>query len=148
MKNKRELIYKELSYDIIGAAMRVSNELGYGYQEKYYEKALCKVFEKEGIKYKNQVKCDLKFEGEKVGVFFLDFLVDNKIIVEIKVGNRFHKNSFDQIISYLKVNNKKLGILIKFTNSGIKFVRIVNFDYISVSESEIKLGNFKKFLNK
>jgi len=146
MKNKKELIYKELSYDIIGAAMKVSNELGYGYQEKYYERALNKVFDKQGIKYKNQVKCDLKFEGEKVGVFFLDFLIEDKIVVEIKVGNRFHKKSFDQIISYLKANNKQLGILIKFTREGIKFVRIVNFDYIAVSTSEIKLGSFRKLL--
>jgi GxxExxY protein len=146
MKTKRELIHKELSYDIIGAAMSVSNELSYGYQEKYYERALCKAFEKVGIKYKNQVKCDLKLRDEKVGIFYLDFLVEDKIIVEIKVGNRFHKNSFDQIISYLKANNKQLGILIKFTREGIKFVRIVNFNYISVSESEIKLGSFRKLI--
>lgn len=88
----------------------------------------------------------MKFEDEKVGIFYLDFLVEDKVIIEIKVGNRFHKSSFDQIISYLKANNKELGILIKFTRDGIKFVRIVNFNYISVSESEIKLGNFRKFL--
>ena len=146
MKTKRELIHKELSYKIIGSAMKVSKELGYGYQEKYYERALGKAFDKEGIKYKKQAKCDLEFEGEKLGIFYLDYLVEDKIIVEIKVGNRFHKTSFDQIISDLKANNKQLGILLKFTRLGIKFVRIVNFDYISVSESEISLGNFRKLI--
>jgi GxxExxY protein len=57
----------------------------------------------------------------------LDFLVENKIVVEIKKGNRFSKRHIDQVIEYLKASNLKLAILINFGTQGVTFKRIVNF---------------------
>ncbi|MCX6745925.1 MAG: GxxExxY protein [Candidatus Parcubacteria bacterium] len=147
MTNIIPLVHKELSYEIIGALFEVFNELGYGYQEKYYEMALAKVLSRKGLKYLRQIKCDLIFENNKIGKYYLDFLIENKIVLEIKVGKRFTKQAFDQIIAYLKATNKKLGILALFTSNGIRFIRILNLNNkINTSESEIKLGGFRKLL--
>ena len=73
MKNKIDLIYPDLSYEIVGVLFQVFNELGYGYQEKYYENAISKLLDKKLINYKRQIKCDLKFDNEKIGIYYLDF---------------------------------------------------------------------------
>lgn len=147
MPNIIPLVHKELSYEIVGALYHVFNELGYGYQEKYYELALAKVLDQKGLRYDRQVKCDLLFKNDKIGVYFLDFLIDDKIVLELKVGKRFSKQAFDQIIAYLKATNKQLGILALFNSKGVRFIRIVNLDNkIETSESEIKAGNFRKLI--
>jgi GxxExxY protein len=59
-------------------------------------------------------------------LYFADFVVDNEVIIEIKVATRFQKGDFMQLLSYLKATNKKLGILAVFTPKGVRFKRIVN----------------------
>jgi GxxExxY protein len=61
-----------------------------------------------------------------IGRYFLDFLVDNKIVVEIKKGDYFSKKNIEQVKAYLKVTNLKLAVLVNFTSSGVKFLRILN----------------------
>lgn len=68
----------------------------------------------------------IEFNGEVIGKYFLDFLVEDKIIVEIKQGNYFSKSHIEQIHNYLKANNLKLGLLANFTMNGVKIKRIVN----------------------
>jgi GxxExxY protein len=57
---------------------------------------------------------------------YLDFIIDEKIVLEIKQGDRFHKNDFEQVYNYLKSTGLKLGILARFSKSGVKFKRVVN----------------------
>ena len=123
---RTDLIYPELSYKIIGILFDVYNQLGYGYQEKYYEKAVATSLKLARLNYKEQFLVPLKFKGEKIGNYFLDFLVDDKIVLELKRGERVAKSNIDQIYAYLKAMNLKLGILAQFTPSGIKFRRILN----------------------
>ena len=123
---KIDLIYPELSYKIIGILFDVYNQLGYGYQEKYYEKAVATSLKLARLNYKEQFLVPLKFKGEKIGNYFLYFLVDDKIVLELKRGERVAKSNIDQIYAYLKAMNLKLGILAQFTPSGIKFRRILN----------------------
>ncbi len=128
MTNRKlnRLVYPKLSYKIIGILFDVYNNLGYGYQEKYYQKAIASEFRKNKIKFKEQVSSPISFKNEKIGSYFLDFLVENKIIVEIKKGNEFHKSDIQQVYAYLKHFNIKLGLLIGFTKDGVKFRRILN----------------------
>jgi len=121
-----KVIYKELSFQIIGILFEVYNELGYGYQEKYYEKAIAKSFEKRKIKFKQQVPFKIEFKGEIIGRNYLDFLVDDKIILEIKKGNYFSKRNIEQVKQYLKLTKFKLAILANFTAKDVKFIRILN----------------------
>lgn len=122
----REIAYPELSYKVVGLIFKIHNELGAGLREKSYEDALELAFKNEGLNYKRQIHCPIYFNGEKVGSRFLDFLVDGKIILELKAGDKFSKANLNQINEYLKSNNLKLGILANFGSEQVKFRRIVN----------------------
>lgn len=121
-----KVIYKELSFQIVGILFEVYNELGYGYQEKYYEKAIAQSFAERKIKFKRQAPFKIKFKGNVIGRNYLDFLVDGKIVLEIKKGNYFPKRNIEQVKQYLKLTKLKLAILANFTSNGVKFIRILN----------------------
>lgn len=125
---RKDLLYPDLSYKIIGVLFDVYNDLGYGYQEKYYEKAIAKAFEQAGLKYKEQLHVPFKFKEYKIGDYYLDFLVEDKIVVELKKGDRFSKKNIEQVYAYLKAKDLKLGILAQFSTNGLKFKRIVNIE--------------------
>lgn len=121
-----DLLYPELSYKIIGCAFDIYNILGEGHQEKYYQKALAEAFNNKDLKFKQQMSCSVNYCGKILGRRFLDFLVEDKIIIEIKKGNKFSKQHIDQVLEYLKINNLKLAILINFGGEGVMFKRIIN----------------------
>ena len=121
-----KIIYPELSYRIIGIAYKIYNNLGYGYQEKYYQKAFSIEFNKQNINYKREVCIQLEYSGEKIGKYFIDFIAENKIVIELKVGSKFYQRDIKQILSYLENNKLKLGIIILISPPCIKYKRIVN----------------------
>ncbi len=95
MLKRQDLLYPELSYKIIGSAFDVHNQLGSGHYEKFYEKALAEAFSYQKLRFKQQLSCSMNYRGKFLGRRFLDFLVEDKIIVEIKKGNRFSKQHID-----------------------------------------------------
>ncbi len=121
-----DLIYPDLSYKIIGSLFEVFNELGYSYRETYYQRAIAKLFGKLGIKFQEQVNFPIKFKQEIIGRGICDFLIENKIILEIKRGDRFSIQDIQQLFGYLKARSLKLGILARFSSRGLKFKRILN----------------------
>lgn len=121
-----DLIHPELSYRIVGSAFDVSNELGGGLLEKYYENALAEAFTKNGIGFERQLNIPVKYNNKIIGRRVLDFLVDGKIVVELKKDNRFSKTHIDQVLDYLRMNDLKLAILINFSHNGVDFKRIIN----------------------
>lgn len=123
-----KVIFKELSYVIVGVLFEVYNELGYGYQEKYYERAIEQEFERRKVKFKRQPACNVVFKGEKIGKYYFDFLIEDVIVLEIKQGNYFSRKNINQVKAYLKAANLQLGILANFTQNGIKFMRILNIE--------------------
>jgi GxxExxY protein len=128
MDSGEKIIYKELSYKIVGILFEVFNELGYGYQEKVYEKALEELFIKHKITYTRQAYLPVKFQGKILTKKFFDFVVDDKIVLELKKGNHFSKNNIEQVKDYLKISGLKLAIIANFTPLGIKTIRILNPD--------------------
>ena len=129
----KELIYPELSYKLIGIAFKVYNSLGFGLQEKYYQRAFEKELTGLSMPYERECMIDLQYNGEKIGKYFLDFLIDNKIVVELKVAPRLRHIHIKQVFEYLKVLNKKLAILIFFTDQGVRYRRIINPNYMDIS---------------
>lgn len=123
---RNDLLYPELSYEIIGCAYEVFNELGSGYPEKYYQRALSIAYKQKNWLVQEQVYFPAKFKEIIIGKNYLDFLIENKIIVEIKKDNYFSKRNIDQVLNYLKVSDLKLAILINFGADGIRFKRIIN----------------------
>lgn len=91
-----ELIHKELSEKIIKCGFKVFNTLGFGYLEKEYQKALELEFNKLGIKNKKELYSDLYYEGVKIRGFYVDFLIENQIVVELKVANKVHYKHITQ----------------------------------------------------
>lgn len=128
MKDKKDLIYPELSYKIVGLLYAVHNHFGGGLREKSYEKALEIAFKESGIAYKSQMNVPLKFRGVKVADRFADFLVEDKIILELKSGERFTAEFIKQISEYLKESKLKLGLLVNFGKERVTIKRVVN-DY-------------------
>lgn len=121
-----ELVYPELSYKIVGILFEVYNTMGPGLHEKNYQRAISVGFENKNLDFREQVYTPLIFQDNKVGSYFLDFLVENKIVLEIKKGDRFSRNNIEQILAYLKSNNLKLGMLVNFGKNELKYKRIVN----------------------
>ncbi len=122
-----DLVYPDLSYKIIGCAFEVFNEIGSGHKEVAYQKALKISFESKGLVVKEQVYYPLTFKNEVIGRNYFDFLVDEKIIVEIKSLAKFTKGHYDQVLNYLNTSGLKLALLINFGTEEVKCKRVVNF---------------------
>ncbi|TSC96644.1 MAG: hypothetical protein Athens071426_19 [Parcubacteria group bacterium Athens0714_26] len=125
---KADLLYPELCYRIIGIVFDIFYKVGYGFTEKQYGKAIEIALKETGLDYKKELPVRINYKNTFLTTNYLDFLIDNKIILELKQGNLFLKKDIDQIYKYLKITNLKLGLLIKFTRSGVKFKRIVNIN--------------------
>lgn len=123
---KKDLLYPELSYQVIGILFDVFTNLGYGYKENQYQKAIEIALSSIPLDYKSQLPVIVSFKDKFVTTVYLDFLIENKIVLEIKRGNMFLKKDIDQVFNYLKAINLKLGILARFTKDGVKFKRIIN----------------------
>ena len=125
---KRELIYPELSYQIVGILFEVYNQLGPEHHEKYYQRAIATELKRCNLSFKEQVFIPLYFKKKIIGRQYLDFLIEDKVILEIKKGDRFSKRNIEQISEYLKVSGLKLGILANFGSKELKFKRVVNLN--------------------
>jgi GxxExxY protein len=123
---RKGVVYPELSYQIVGALFDVSNELGSGHLEKIYQRAVAEALRKRGISFVEQVPFDIVFQETKVGVYILDFLIEGKIVLEIKQGDRFRRTNMDQVNAYLRLTGCKLALLANFTSDGVKSRRLVN----------------------
>jgi len=123
---KQDLLYPELSYLIIGCAFDVYNSLGSGYHEKYYQKALIEAFTQRRTAFQTEISFPLRYNGKVIGRKRLDFLVERKIVLELKRGDAFSRSHIDQVVEYLRTQNLKLAILINFGSRGVMFKRIIN----------------------
>lgn len=119
----------ELSYKIRGAIFKVYNELGPGLLESVYEAALCYQLKKEDLKVDNQVKVNVVFDGQILPVDYrIDILVDDKVIIELKSVETLLPVHHKQLLTYLKLTKKKLGLLVNFNSDDItkSIIRKVN----------------------
>ena len=123
---RSDLIYPELSYQIVGVLFTVFNALGYGYREKYYQRAIREELTRLKVSFQEQVSFAVLFKGKMIGRQAFDFLIDKKIVLEIKRGDFFSKTDIVQTTGYLKTANLKLAILARFSSKGLKFKRILN----------------------
>src|SRR3989344_182958 len=123
---REDLAYPDLSYKIMGVMFEVGNGLGFGHKENFYQKAVENEFRKNNIKCIGQLPVRMKFRGESVGIYYFDFLIEDKIVLEIKVRNYFSRKDIEQLYRYLKAKDLKLGLIVHFTNDGVKFKRVVN----------------------
>lgn len=119
----------ELSYKIIGAALDVHKTLGVGLLESAYEVALAYELRELGFEVKSQVVLPLKYKSEVIdNAYRVDLIVENIVIIEVKSVLEIHPIFYSQVLTYLKLTNIKLGLLINFNTPLVKdgIHRIVN----------------------
>ena len=120
-----KLIYKDLTYKIIGTAMEVHNVLGPGYLEAVYQKVMADEFDLRKIDYEEQVNLQVDYKGNIIGEYRADNLVDEKVVVEIKAIKRISEIQEAQLINYLKGTGYKIGLLINFGAMSLEHKRRV-----------------------
>lgn len=123
---RKDIVHPQLSFEIMGVLFNVQKELGYGHKERYYENAVAIGLTKKGLVFERQLRTPLTFEGEEIGYYIFDFLVEGKVVLELKQGALFTKKNIDQVLAYLETKDLQLGILAQFTPDGVKYRRIVN----------------------
>ena len=123
-----DILYKDESYKIIGACMKVHSELGAGFLESVYQEALEKQFIKDNIPYQREKLLKIQFDGENLRkTFKADFVCYDEIIVELKAATFIHNDNILQIQNYLNAMHFKLGLLVNFGESSLKYKRVINF---------------------
>ena len=123
--NSTNIIYRDRSYQIMGAIFEVHKELGPGFVESVYERALIEEFIKKDIKVETQRVINVIYKGKKIGVHRLDLVGEGKVVVELKTGERFSTYHTAQLLSYLRASGHKLGILVNFSEPKVEYRRVV-----------------------
>ena len=108
------------------AVFEVHNTLGPGFVESLYEQALAYELETRDIPFERQKKVTVRYKGRVVGTHRLDFVVDGKVVLEMKAGTALTDVFKQQTLSYLKATDLRLGILINFGTSRVEYIRIAN----------------------
>jgi GxxExxY protein len=114
-----------LTYRIIGAAMAVHNRIGSGYKEEVYEKALAVELSQQGMSGVRQHPVSVEYEGQQVGLFYLDLWVENQVVVEVKAfSHQITNDERAQVINYLKATGAPVGLLLNFGRRALEYKRI------------------------
>jgi len=122
---EEKILYKDLSYKIVGLAMKAHTELGYGFLEKVYENSLMVLFEENNILAQQQVPIKVAFHGRIVGDYLADILVENSIILELKAQDRIIDVHKAQTLNYLKATGFRLALLLNFGKHKLEYERLV-----------------------
>ena len=121
-----DLETNQTTHQIIGVLYQVYNTIGYGYQEKYYYRAIKSDLLKLGFTVQEQLHTPLQYNNQNIGRYFLDFLVNDKIVLEIKVANQIYPQHIRQVLGYLKAHNLHVGLIAAFTKEGVIVKRVLS----------------------
>ncbi|MBU0732093.1 GxxExxY protein [Patescibacteria group bacterium] len=131
-----EIIFPELSYLVQGVYYDVYNKIGPGHKEEIYQKAMAIGLNKKKINFVLEKPLDMLYKGHKIGFCRPDIVVQDKIILELKARDEIHPINIAQLISYLKVTDYSLGILMNFGSEKAQYERVIN-------NLKLKNKNFK-----
>lgn len=118
------MFFDELTGKILEASFEVSRELGAGFLESVYEKALFVALKQKNLNAVCQVPLHVRFRGVIVGDFYADMLVERKVLIELKAVSRILPEHKAQVINYLKATGIEIGLLINFGNAKIEYNRL------------------------
>lgn len=121
----KQLIHTDITYKVRGCIFRVYNELGNGHKEQVYQKALENEFKKNSLVYSREQTLSVNYQGEKVGNYRPDFIIENSVIVEIKAVEFVPKSYEQQLLHYLKTTGYTLGLLVNFGAPKLLIKRLV-----------------------
>ncbi len=115
----------KLTYSVIGTCMQVHRELGPGFPEEYYQKSLEIEFGEQGISIEAQKPVPMFYKEIQIGMNFLDFEIDERLILDIKSVNQFTDVHLFQVLKYLAVSNLQIALLVNFGKSKLEYRRIL-----------------------
>jgi len=121
-----EFVYEDLSFKINGIAFEIYKTLGGDLKEKVYAEAFAELLERDGIPFRREVYYPVRINNKTIGKNYFDFIVYEKIVLELKRGSANYIQACKQLADYLKLSGLKLGLIIRFTKDGAKVKRIVN----------------------
>jgi GxxExxY protein len=121
-----ELLHKEITEQIIGAAYEVHRVLGYGFLEKVYQRAMVVELQRRGLQVVPEAPANVYFKEVPVGEYFADLLVEDKVVVELKISKDLNPADEAQLINELHATKREVGLLINFGRAGVNFKRAVN----------------------
>ena len=120
------MIHGDLTERIIKCCFQVSNELGCGFLESVYERALLIALHEEGLNAAAQVPLKVDFRGNCVGEFFADIVVGSEVLVELKAAKAIAPEHVAQVLNYLKATGLQVGLLVNFGNAKLEYRRFNN----------------------
>lgn len=120
------LVYPELSYRVMGVLFKVHRALGNQQQEKHYQRAIELGLREEKIQFEREKMIQISFANQSVGRYYLDFLIDGKLVLEVKAVPFFKDEYMGQILSYLDTVQVKLGIIANFRTPRLTYKRLIN----------------------
>jgi GxxExxY protein len=120
-----ELIDRELTHEIIGAFYDAHNELGFGFLESLYVRALQIELKGRGLSSEREAVVEVMYRGEPIGLFRADLVVERRVVVEVKSMNALAEPERKQLLNYLRATGKEVGLLLNF-GPGATFVRLVS----------------------
>jgi GxxExxY protein len=124
--NHVSMKYQEITGTVIGCAMKVHRELGAGFQEVIYQRALEIELKKTDLRFNREYEMSIYYSGEKIGLRIVDFFVQNKIMVELKAKTQLEDADLAQALNYLEASGTEICLLINFGASSLQFKRMYN----------------------
>lgn len=121
--------HEELTHKIIGCAMKVHSNLGNGFQEVIYQRALAIEFKKQGIAYQREMEMTIFYEGENIGTRRVDFFAEKNIMIELKAVIKLEDPHLAQAMNYCQAYNLPIGLLINFGSKSLEFKRVYNVNH-------------------
>jgi GxxExxY protein len=122
----KELKYRDITEKIIGCAMKVHQKMKNGYNEIIYQRCLSIEFTRIGLKFLEEVEMPIYYDEFLVGKRKVDFLIENKIVVEIKAVSELTDAHLSQAINYLEIHKMETGLIINFGYKSLQFRRLIN----------------------
>lgn len=118
-----------LSYQIIGCAMKVHTQIGCGYQERIYQRALAIELEKAGIEFIREFTLPVLYDGEEIGTRRVDFLVEGNVMLELKAIRKLTDADKIQTVNYAKMYRLPFGLLLNFGAEKLEYHKIFNLSH-------------------
>ena len=123
---KEKYPLQEESFQIIGICMEIHRILGRGFSEAVYKDAIEHELKLKNIFFEREKKYEIEYKGVTLPhYYFADFVIDNKIILEVKAQKGVMEEHYQQVINYLAISKMKLGLLINFGEDSLKFKRVI-----------------------
>jgi GxxExxY protein len=123
MNVQQDLLYKDLSYILRGCFFKIYNTLGFGHKEIIYQQSLISELKSQHIPFETEKVLPITYNNTIVGVYRPDFIIDNKIIIELKAQDFIARANEEQLVHYLKSTGYQLGFLVNFGSTKLEISR-------------------------